>query len=124
MCLEKEQRCTDVVVTIDMHYSGSPLHLSAVFRVRVHTLILLLLLLLPNQLLPPVSDLVFLDVVECHALVALIALDFAIGAVPFVSENALSESDCSEIASRGVIFAGDVEIQQLKKHRLSSVGAN
>ena len=86
-------------------------------------LLLELLHFLVKLLLPPVSDLVFLDVVECHALVALIALDFAIGAVPFVSENALSESDCSEIASHGMIFAGDVEIQQLKKHRLSSVGA-
>ena len=109
MCLEKEQRCTDVVVTIDMHCSGSPLHLSAVFRVRVHTLILLLLLLLP-----PVSDLVFLDVVEGHVLVALKALDFTIGAVPFVSENALSESDCGEFAPSGMILAGYSEIKQLQ----------
>ena len=54
-----------------------------------------------------------LEISEAHALVTLLALDLAIETVSFMSENALSESDCSEVAPRRMIFAGDVEIQQL-----------
>ena len=59
-----------------------------------------------------------LKIDEPHTLAALVALDFAIGAVPFVGENALSESDCGEFAPSGMVLAGYSEIKQLKSDRV------
>ena len=58
--------------------------------------------------------LVLLKIDEPHILAALVALDFAIGAVLFVGKDALSESDCGEFAPSGMVLAGYSEIKQLK----------